>query len=413
MNFDELTKKRRSVRHYTDETVSLNLLIQLIKASVFAPVSCNLQTTKYIILNKTSTLCTLTKQVSSKFGYSRTHILVLNDSRFLVGRYSGVMSAGMAVENVVLKATELGLSTCVMAGFGGDNKIKKILSIPSYMDILLLISVGFENKNFKKSDIPKVDLKERFSVNSYGALQSINDSQNLEDHTVTSIIDYRRRIAPVYLDSFRLNSYDNRYYDLVFNHFKEKILVGKKNLTILDLMSYDGLFVKLLCENNLNVTNRIICSDYLENNTSFLKNKFEIESLIINKENKFDLMFPSVDITTFIFGFSFTPQIDLLLQELDRRMKNGSVFFLANISESIINRIYKKIRNFCLEFILNKKINIYENNQFYKIGPRQHFSNRKIISICKNYGFELDGEIIMKKQNKGVSINMFSFKKIR
>jgi nitroreductase len=89
---------RRSIRHYTDKRVPREHLEMLIKAAELAPVSCNLQLTKYIIVDDTELIKTLRKEVSYKFAYTPSFIIVVHDTRFTIERSSGIMSAGMAVE---------------------------------------------------------------------------------------------------------------------------------------------------------------------------------------------------------------------------------------------------------------------------------------------------------------------------
>jgi nitroreductase len=158
MELTEIFNKRRSYRQYLEKPVSLELIDELIKASSFAPVSCNLQLTQYIVVTDKEILDRLGKDVSYKFKYAPCSIIVLQDSRFSIERYSGIMSAGMAVENILLKAVELGLGTCPMAGFKKDKIIKKILNIPGYMDIVLAISVGYSDPSFNMADMQRISI---------------------------------------------------------------------------------------------------------------------------------------------------------------------------------------------------------------------------------------------------------------
>src|SRR3989344_6232320 len=110
MNLDEVFKKRRSIRHYLDKPVPREIIHKLIEATQLAPNSCNMQLVRYIVIDHGELLRELRKKVSYKFAYSPCAILVVSDSRITVERKSAVMSAGMAVENLLLKAVDLGLS---------------------------------------------------------------------------------------------------------------------------------------------------------------------------------------------------------------------------------------------------------------------------------------------------------------
>lgn len=49
---------------------------------------------------------------------------------------------GVAMEHIVLKATELGLGTCWIGWFN-EKKIKEILEIPKTIRVLALLTVGY------------------------------------------------------------------------------------------------------------------------------------------------------------------------------------------------------------------------------------------------------------------------------
>src|SRR3989344_3270 len=409
MELIEVFKKRRSIRDYLKTPVPREMILDLLDSSTHAPVSCNLQLTQYIIVDDPDLLSRLAKEVSYKFNYTPCFIVVLQDTRFTVERLAGIMSAGMAVEHILLRAVDLGLSTCAMAGFTRDNKMRKILSIPSHMDIMLIICIGYQSDR-DISSVPKIPLEKRYSINTYGNLTTLNESANLSDHSIQDIIEYRSRIAPVYLDRFRLNSYNNIYYEEVFDFFSKSILSIAKGLTILDLISYDGVFLKLLCENNINNHHKIISSDYLENNLRFFKDKFKIERLQINNQNELAGEKNSFDVVSFVFQASFTPNLEVLIENSSNALKSGGTFFITSVHESLYRKFGRSIKNLYKKVILRKTINIYENNPFYKIGPNSGLSRKDIIELCQKHHLSLAKNLHIKKSN-GVTIGMYVFKK--
>ena len=52
------------------------------------------------------------------------------------------MDASMAAENLMLKATELGLGTCAIKSYN-DTAVRKILELPEKYRIEMLISIGY------------------------------------------------------------------------------------------------------------------------------------------------------------------------------------------------------------------------------------------------------------------------------
>ncbi len=409
MELLDAIKKRRSIRAYLKKEVPLHLIEELIHASSFAPVSCNLQLTQYVVINDDVINNELAEKVSYKFKYAPCNIVVLQDSRFLGERNSGVMSAGMAVENILLRATELGLSTCSMAGFNKDGEIRKILSIPNHMEILLIISLGYFDESTKILEIPKLNIKNRYNLNSYGTLSTIRQSLILSNYSVSDIINYRKRISPVYLDRFRLNTYSPSYYKEVLDFLCTNIYKQNSG-EILDLISYDGVFLKTINENKLLSSYKITASDYIRHNLDFIADEFGYEVLEIDEKNfissskKFDFM-------TFIFQLNFTPSVDSLLLNCGRILKNDGLFIVAVVHQSWYRKIAIKLKNIYLKYILKKEINIYENNTYYKIGPIEQYSKSEVISLFNKNGLGLVRHHEIKKQ-KGVAIGIYIFKKI-
>ena len=405
MELKEILEKRRSIRHYTNKSVPRVLIEELIRAASMSPVSCNLQLTQYVVVDDLNILKKLSSEVSYKFKYSPCSIVVLHDSRFSVERNSGIMTAGMAVENLLLKATEIGLGTCVMAGFGFDERIKKILSIPDHMEIVLIISVGYIDGTFQMFDVPKLDLNKRYSFNNYGELPIINDSLSISKQSIDDIINYRSRISPVYLDRFRLNSYNVSYYEEVCNHF---VSFCKKNKIkrVLDLISYDGVFLELVSRNDLGKIS-ISASDYLVNNLSFIKKKLGFDGVLV-KDNKIDSN-EFFDLITFVFQFNFTPDVSSLLRSVGKSLNNEGYLLISVVQEAWYRIFYKYIfKNWLL--LKGKNVNIYENNPYYKVGPIEKYTDSRLIGLVSETGLKKIDQINIKKGN-GVTIKIYLFKK--
>lgn len=414
MDFSTLLRKRRSHRHYLKTPVPRESLIKMVRAAQVAPVSCNLQLTQYVIVDDPEVLRSLTSSASYKFSYSPSIVLVLHDERFTRVRSSGIMSAGMAVENMLLKAEELGLGTCPMAGFDGDRAVRKILGIPKHLSLLLIISVGFPDLGPQRiSSVPRLPTDKVFSFNTYGPLSSLNDSPRLRNHSVSDIVDYRARIAPVYLDRFRLNSIGNAYYADAFLAFRE--MVGSRATrggTLVDLLSYDGVFLKALIENRVGEIYSIIHSDYLEVVRTFFTDFFGTRGEAVSEKNSLDSVpSDSVDVATLVFKAEFTPALGALLEDSERFLKSGGILFVALYSESWHRRLFRQIKTLIRVHLLKGKVNLYEGNPFYKAGPFKNISVRGLSSTLNRLGLYEDGRKIFRYRKKGVRVTALTFVK--
>jgi nitroreductase/SAM-dependent methyltransferase len=417
MELIDILKKRRSVRAFLPKKVRRGLIEKLIKAAQQSPVSCNLQLTQYVAVDDKELLKKLGRDVSYKFKYAPTVIVVLVDSRFTVERASAITGVGMAVENMILRAVDLGLATCPMAGFGKDEVIKKYLNIPSHMDVVLLLAVGFQDETVSKELITKLSSKNVFNFNTYGDLKTINGSNRLEDHTPESIIDYRSRIAPVYLDRFRLSSFNEKYYKTIVTGIKnilpksngeKSVLARPSRDRWLDLMSYDGEFIRNISETEISKQYKFWVSDYIPANLAFLKKKFKLSIIQIDSSNNIPTK-EKFDVISFITQLDFTPENKNLLRSAASVLNKDGLLFISVIR----NHWYKRLIFFLMKlprYIKGKHNNIYEGNTYYKIGPHTHQDLWETTTFLDNSGLKLIVDKSFNFYRNGVKVKLLVFK---
>lgn len=417
MELKTVIKLRKSVRHYLKRPVSRDDLRLLIEAAHAAPSSCNLQLNKYIIIDNLDLLERLGRLVSSKFIYSPACIVVLYDKRFTVERHSGITSCGMASENILLKAVDLGLSTCVMAGFSKDKIIKDILGIPDSLDILVIISVGYEDKSVYKHPVFKLPLEQIFSFNHYDNLPLLDDKKDFLTHSISTIKMYRERISSVYLDRFRLNSFNEKYYKLAVAYCENAVLsLDKNSVNWLDIVTHDGYFMKLwmsfIKRESLSSRYHFIISDYLPNNLDFFEKVFSCKTVVIDDTNRIDLVDNSIDFASFIFQADFTPKLEDLLKNTSHLLKGEGLLFVALVEELWYKKIIKYLFTF-LRSILGKLNNIYEGNVYYKIGPKRNLNYKSFSNLAVQYDLK---EVDVKKKRfwkDGVTVYLATFNPVK
>ena len=76
-------------------------------------------------------------------------IVVCSDKKFLIRNYQkrgeiyARQQAGAAIEQILLKLTDMGLNSCWVGAFS-DVTVKNLLKIPDDVDVEALLPVGFE-----------------------------------------------------------------------------------------------------------------------------------------------------------------------------------------------------------------------------------------------------------------------------
>jgi len=172
MELDEAISKRHSVRRFTEKKPDWRKIIEAIDAARLAPCAGNIQTLKFILVDDKKLIEKIAGACQQDF---------VNDAHFVVVFCSDLTQAermygeralryvkqqtGAAIENFLLKLTELKLATCWVGAFV-DEQIKDILRIPENIDVEAIFPIGFElGKPVKKN---KKELSGILFFNSYG-----------------------------------------------------------------------------------------------------------------------------------------------------------------------------------------------------------------------------------------------------
>lgn len=155
MEVIEAIRKRRSIRKYADKPVPQEIINELIEAARLAPSGNNVQPWRFYII-KDKKILTENKVFHQDFVYKAPLIIVCcSDPQGFAELYKvskdlderdPVLRAwrdlSLACENMVLRATELGLGTCFV-GWIKRDEIKKILNIPENYVLAYVIAMGY------------------------------------------------------------------------------------------------------------------------------------------------------------------------------------------------------------------------------------------------------------------------------
>jgi nitroreductase len=146
----ESIKKRRSIRRYLDKKVNHELICDLIEAATLAPSSGNLQNWQFIIVTNEEkrTELSIACVRQSWMQQAPVHIVICNNKSTVTRIYKNrgdlysTVNCSLAAENIMLAATSLKLSTCIIAAFD-PRTIQRILQIPDNITPESIITVGY------------------------------------------------------------------------------------------------------------------------------------------------------------------------------------------------------------------------------------------------------------------------------
>ncbi|MCM8784360.1 MAG: nitroreductase family protein [Candidatus Omnitrophica bacterium] len=166
MELMEAVNKRRSVRNYRDRPVEEEKLKRVLEAGRLAPSAKNLQEWRFIIVrDKNKRLELMSAAKGQKFVSEAPIVIVAcavnTDYKMTCGQYAYPIDVAIALTHISLKAVEEGLGTCFIGAFYED-KVKEILSIPSEVRVVELMTLGYP-----KEINPTINRKEMEEIVCY------------------------------------------------------------------------------------------------------------------------------------------------------------------------------------------------------------------------------------------------------
>ena len=177
----DIIKKRRSVREYLDKPVEDEKIEQIVEAARLSPSSCNSQCWRFVVTKGDIKEQIIKKGLggivlANRWAKSAPVIIAAcADLNFLTHKVGAgikgieyhLLDIGIAVEHLVLRATELGLGTCWIGWFN-ERAVRRILKIPRSIKIVALITLGYPKGELELHEKQRLDLKRILFWNKYG-----------------------------------------------------------------------------------------------------------------------------------------------------------------------------------------------------------------------------------------------------
>lgn len=185
MELNDAIKDRRSIRKYKQKPVPDNYILELIETARLAPSGANSQPWRFVIIKSEEKLKEL-ERGTLKFVANAPLVIAccvdirayMNKEKLLEELYAAgvfedvdmstqvyddyvktaepmdknmiksycLMNSAFAVENLVLRAHDLGLGTCIIGMFN-QKVTREIIGLDENIFVSMLISVGFPDQN--------------------------------------------------------------------------------------------------------------------------------------------------------------------------------------------------------------------------------------------------------------------------
>ena len=158
MELKEVLLKRRSVRKFTDEPISLEMINELLHAAMSGPSACNKRPWEFYVVTNEDKLKELRSASMFTKMSAKLAIIVCGNLENALPKQMAeywIQDCSAATENILLRVADLGLGA-VWCGIypqqRAQEKVQKILEISEKHIPLNIIFIGHPNENPEARD---------------------------------------------------------------------------------------------------------------------------------------------------------------------------------------------------------------------------------------------------------------------
>jgi nitroreductase len=154
MEFTDVINKRTSIRCFSPNEVTNDQLTYIFECARRAPSWANKQCWRFVVVKNNETIKEIAQTSVINLWLRNAPVLIiacadpLQSGSFNRIKYYAV-DVAIALEHLILAATNIGLGTCWIAWFD-EGKIKQILHIPKRIRVIAITPVGYpaDHMNF-------------------------------------------------------------------------------------------------------------------------------------------------------------------------------------------------------------------------------------------------------------------------
>lgn len=365
----ELLATRKSVRSFRDESVSREVIEDIVRAGIAAPSNCNQQLWNFIVLDDAAVKERLIREAASNTLIRRAPIAI-------VVTYDGwnekeaIQGASLAVGYMLLRAHDLGLGALPMNSYGRDKGVRQVLGIPEHERICCFVLIGYpDERAIAQPQVVRRPVSQVLHYNVWRERERPSFALNPELWTLDTL--------GMHQQYYCRKTFLGKEMDIMSRGEREIVrrTLDNKRGAIVDYMSYDG---SLLCEfpkipvTTLDTTNEV--AQY----TATARQGVEGESLVL-----FEQPTPSCETATLIFKAErlSCKSFQEIADDAYGALKNGGEFIVISRKHNIF---------FTPFFILVRLFFGFDTRRtgiFTWFGPYRLVSRRRLLRDLERAGF--------------------------
>ena len=160
-------RERYSAKNFLKREVEKEKIMRILEAGHLSPSAKNKQSWRFVVLTKADLKekmkeCCFEQDFVSDAGAIITLCTTSINYKMPNGHLSYPIDLGIVSAFMMLQATKDGLVTCPIGTFD-ERKVAKLLTIPYSMRAVLILLVGYENKEDKKNTRDRIPLSKVIS----------------------------------------------------------------------------------------------------------------------------------------------------------------------------------------------------------------------------------------------------------
>ena len=162
--FSDLIKNRRSMRKFTDEELSQDQVVALLKAALMSPSSKRSNPWQFVVVDDKETLLKLSlcKEMGASFLKDATLGIVVMADPLVSDVW--IEDASTAAMTILYQAEDLGLGACWVQirdrqdanGTDSESIVRDILSLSESKRVVCLIALGHKGMERKGQNLEKI-----------------------------------------------------------------------------------------------------------------------------------------------------------------------------------------------------------------------------------------------------------------
>jgi len=172
MELKEAINKRHCIRKFKSKACNSQDILTIMDSAMKAPCAGGLFSVRMILVEDKETKAKLSEAaLDQDFIGKVSHVVVVcsdgKQTKRMYGKYSDTylrQQAGAAIENMLLTATDLGISSCWVGAFD-ENAVRRVLQIPEDVTVEAILPLGYANE--KPSPKNKPELKSVVKIENY------------------------------------------------------------------------------------------------------------------------------------------------------------------------------------------------------------------------------------------------------